>query len=308
MTKLFNENLGKASNSKELAKLKKKLSHYDPSYVAISTMTTHPEFRDELESIWEQYRPYADSSFPNEFKKQFSQRAWELHLGSTLLNRGYTLGNHSNTGPDFKIPYEDKNIWIEAIAVEKGDGQDRVPNIEFGKAIDVPEKEMLLRLTAGLKEKYQKYLSYLKDNIVGQNDPFVIAIDRSPLEHLDPQIPLILKCLFAIGYQVLFLKKEKTQTKTEGSTWSAREKVNKISGNEVEMLMFRNSSFEGISAIIYCAQNILISLRDPNRMGDNFIIVHNPFAKNPLPDSFFKFGEEWKQEGDQVKKIRENND
>ncbi len=307
MTKLFNENLGTASNSKELAELKKKFSQYDPSYVAISTMTTRPEFRDELESIWSQYEPYADSNFPNEFKKQFSQRAWELHLGATLLNTGYILANHNNVGPDFKIPYAGKNIWIEAIAVEKGDGKDKVPNIEYGKAIDVPEKEMLLRLTAGLREKHRKYLSYLKDNIVGQNDPFVIAVDRSPLEHMDAQIPLILKCLFAIGYQVLYLKTGKPRSKTEGSTWSAREKVNKISGSEVEMLMFRDASFEGISAVIYCAENILNSPRKPNHMGNNFVIVHNPFAKNPLSDNFFKFGTEWKQEGDHVKKFRENN-
>lgn len=301
MTKLFNENLGTASNAIELDKLKKKFSYYDPSYVAISTMISHPEFRDDLESIWTQYEPHADSNFPNEFKKQFSQRAWELHLGSTFLNKGYALGDHSNAGPDFKISFDDKNIWIEAIAVEKGDGQDKVPNIEYGKVMDVPEEQMLLRLTAGLKAKHEGYLSYLKNNFVCQDDPFIIAIDRSPLEHMDPQIPLILKCLFAIGHQVLFLRREKTKAKTEGSTWSAREKVNKISGSEVEMLMFRDSNFEGISAIIYCTQDILNSPRGHNRIGGNFIIVHNPFARNPLPDNFFRFGNTWKQEGDQLK-------
>ena len=304
MTKLFNENLGTATNQAELDKLKKKFNHYDPSYVAISTMISRPDFRNWIESIWEQYQPYADTNFPNEFKKQFSQRSWELHLGSTLLNRGYTLESHSNTGPDFKIPYDGKSIWIEAIAVEKGDGKDMVPNIKYGKAIDVPEKEMILRLAAGLKEKHRKYLSYFKNKLVSQNDPFVIAIDRSHLEHMDVQIPLILKCLFAIGHQVLFLKREKPQPKTEGSTWSTREKINKISGSEVEMLMFRDSGFEGISAVIYCTQDILNSPRDPKQMGNNFVIIHNPFAKNPLQDNFFKFGDTWKQEGDQLNKIK----
>lgn len=304
MTKLFNENLGKAANRAQLDKLKKKFNNYDPSYVAISTMTSRPDFRDWLESIWAQYELYADVNFQSEFKKQFNQRSWELHLGSVLLNRGYTLGNHTNSGPDFKILYKDKNIWIEAIAVEKGEGKDKVPNIEYEKEMDVPEKEMLLRLASGLREKYRKYLSYLKNNLVGQNDPFVIAIDRSPLEHTDPQIPLILKCLFAIGHQALFIKREKPQVKTEGSTWSAREKVNKISGSEVEMLLFRDSSFEGISAVIYTNQNILNSPRDPKQMGDNFVIVHNPFAKNPLPENFLKFGDVWRQKGNSLIKER----
>lgn len=303
MSNLFDENLGTASNTTQLAKLKKKFSSYDPSYVALSTMTTRPELRAWLETVWKQYKPYADSNFPNEFKKQFNQRAWELHLGSTLINRGYELGSHSNAGPDIKIPYKSRNVWVEAIAVEKGDEQDKVPDIEYGKAMDVPEKEMLLRLTNGLVKKHNIYLEYLKKDLVGQEDPFVIAIDRSLLEHPDAQIPLILKCLFAIGYQVLFLKREGLQPKTEGSTWSAREKVNKISGSEVEMLMFRDSSYEGVSAVIYCPWNILNSPRDPQKMGDNFVIVHNPFAKNPLPDKFFKFGEIWKQEGQQLKKV-----
>lgn len=304
MTKLFNENLGTASNKVQLARLKKKFSSYDSSYVAISIMTTHPELRAWLQSIWEQYEPYADSNFTNEFKKQFNQRAWELYLGATLLNRGYGLGEHKDAGPDFKIPHNNRNVWIEAIAVEKGNGQDKVPKIEYGKAMDVPEKEMLLRLTSGLQEKYRKYLSYLKNSFVNPNDPFVIAIDRSPLDHMDAQIPLILKCLFAIGHQVLFLKKEKPQSKMEGDTWSARKKLNKISGSEVEMLLFRDTSFEEISAVIYCAWNILNSPRDPGKMGDNFVVVHNPFAKNQLQDDFFLFGETWKQKGDQLIKIR----
>lgn len=303
MTRLFDENLGTASNSTQLARLKRKFSSYHPLYVAISTMTTRPEFKAWLESIWMQYEGYADSNFANEFKKQFNQRAWELHLGTTFINRGYILASHSNVGPDFKISHEGRHIWIEAIAVEKGNGQDKVPDIEYGKAIDVPEKEMQLRLTSGLQEKYRKYLSYVSKNIVGQNDPFVIAIDRSPLEHMDAQIPLILKCLFAIGHQVLFLKTKTPQPKTEGSNWSSREKVNKIAGSEVGMLMFRDASFEGISAIIYCDQNILNSSKDPKKLGDNFVIVHNPFAKNPLPDEFFKFGDRWKQEGNQLKKV-----
>lgn len=305
MHKLFDENLGSVSNSEELAQLKEKFSYYDPSYVAISAMTTRSDFRDWLDSLWKQYKPYADSNFKMEFKKQFNQRSWELYLGSTLLSRGYTLGSHSNAGPDFKIPYENKNIWIEAIAVEKGDGQDKVPNIEYGKSMDVPEKEMILRLTAGLRKKHQVYLSYLKDKLVNQQDPFVIAINRSSLEHVDPQIPLILKCLFAIGHQVLFLNRETPQTKIKNA-WSARNSINKINGSKIEMFMFGDSSFEYISAVIYCDQNILNSPKDKKQMGDNLVIVHNSFARNPLPHTFFTFGNTWTKEGSQVKNIKKN--
>lgn len=303
MTKLFNENLGIASNSKQLAILKKKFNFYHPFYVALSTMTTRPEIRSWLETIWNQYEPYADSNFPNEFKKQFNQRSWELYVGAVLLNRGYVLGEHKDAGPDFKIPYEDRNVWIEAISVEKGTGKDRVPEMENGKCMDVPEKEMLLRLTAGLGEKYLKYISYLKNDYVGSKDPFVIAIDRSPLEHVDAQIPLIFKCLFAIGHQVLFIKRVHSNTTTDESMWSARHKLNKLSGSEVGMLMFRDSSYEGISAVVYCPWSITNSSKELDRLGESFVIIHNPYAKNPLPDNFFKFGETWKQIGNKLQKI-----
>ena len=303
MSKLFDKKLGVASDQETLTKLKKKFKSFDPIYVAVSTMTTQHDFRDWLELVWKQYKPYADTNFSNEFKIQFNQRAWELHLGSTLLNRGYILEKHNKIGPDFKIPHEGKNVYIEAIAVEKGVSNDKVPKVKNKVLMDVPEKEMLLRLTAGVKEKHTKYLSYLINGVIQQNDPFVIAIDRSPLEHVDPQIPLIFKCLFAIGYQVLFLRGNKSKTQTEESTWSVRDKINKINNSEVEMSIFRNPCFEGISAIIYCNQNIFNSPKDPKHMGDSFVIVHNPFAKNPLPYNFFTFGSTWVQEGVQVKKI-----
>lgn len=308
MAKIFNENLGKASNRKELAILKKKFSHYDSLYVAISTMI-RPDFRDWLEVLWKQYEPYADTNFSSELKKQFNQRVWEMYLGSTLLNRGYILGDHTNIGPDFRIPQNNKQVWIEAIAIEKGMGKDRVPDIVYGKMIDVPEKEMLLRLTSAIKEKHGKYLSYINDSHIGKNEPFIIAIDRSPLEHSDPQIPLIFKCLFGIGHQVLFIRKlgSKAKTKTERSNWSSRDKVYKINGSEVGMFVFGDNNFEGISAIIYNDQNILNCYREPNQMGNNFIVVHNPFAKNPLSPNFFNFGEEWKQEGDLLKKLSKKN-
>jgi len=72
MPKLFDENLGTASNSTELSRLKKKFSYYDPSYVALSTMITRSDFRKWMEDAWQQYEPYADTNFPNEFKRQFA--------------------------------------------------------------------------------------------------------------------------------------------------------------------------------------------------------------------------------------------
>jgi len=303
MTKLFEEKLGNASNRHELSSLKQKYHQYDPVYVAISTMDSRPEFRISLEKMWKLYEPYADANFVKEFKKQFSQRSWELYLGSTLLSRGQELGKHSDIGPDIKIPSELGDVWIEAISVEKGGGKDKVPDVENGVWVDVPEEQMLLRLSSGLMEKFRKHEIYVKNKVISSKDPFVIAIDRSSLEHMDPQVPLILKCLFAIGHQVLFLKHNKREIVPVGSTWSARDKINKVNGSGVEMLMFRDKTFESVSAVIYSDKNILNCPKDRDKIGDCLVIVYNPFAKNPLPNNFFKFGETWIQDGSQVKKF-----
>lgn len=307
MNELFNENLGKASNNKELARLKKKFSQYDPIYVATSTMTTRPDFRNFLEKIWGVYKSYADSNFKNEFKLRFCQRSWELYLGSVLLIRGYKLGKHSDFGPDIMIPFKFGNIWVEAISVEKGIGLNRVPKVKNGIWMDVPEEQMLLRLSSGLLDKYKKYTTYLEKGIISDGDPFIIAIDRSSLEFTDPQIPLILKCLFAIGHQVLFIKSKEQKTQSESSNWSERSSVAKVNGNNVDMLMFKDQTYSGISAIIYSDKNVLNSPKDFKELGDNLVIIYNPYAKNPIPHDYFKFGQSWEQEGSQVKKIILNN-
>lgn len=299
-TLLFDENLGSASNSAELAILKRKYSHYDPIYVAVSTMISRPEFRAHLESIWEQYEPYADSNFLVDFRKQFNQRSWEMYLGVTLLNRKYILDKHTDIGPDFKIKNNENNVYIEAVAVEKGSGMDKAPDIEYGKVLDVPEREMLLRLTSGINQKHKQYLSYIEKKIISNTDSYIIAINRSALEHFDPQIPLILKCLFGIGYQTLQITKNKQVKKSLVSNWTSRMKVDKTNGSSVDMSLFQAPEFAGISAIIYCENNILNSPKSLAAMGDDLVIAHNPLAKNPLPANFFKFGSIWKLDGNQL--------
>jgi len=62
----------------------------------------------------------------------------------------------------------------------------------------------------------------------------------------------------------------------------------------VPMFFFENHEHAGISAVIYSKDTILNSPRLSQEMGENFFIVHNPHAINPLPDNFFPFGAEYK--------------
>lgn len=304
MKNLFDENLGTASNSVELNELKKKYYEYDPSYVALSTMSTRDDFRKWLEELWSIYEPFSDKNFLQQLKVQFDQRSWELYLGATLINRGYHLENHNEAGPDFQIKSENNNVWIEAISIKKGETVDKVPEVQYGKVIDVPENEILLRLTAGIKEKLGKYQIYLEKGLIQEENPCVIAIDRSPLEHVDPQIPLVLKCLFGIGNQVLHIKiNNNSQPETDSSDWSSKPTVFKTNGSGIGASIFNDPEYQMISAVIYSDKNIINSPRGNGEMGNNFTVIFNPLAKNSLPYNFINFGDKWIFGDGQVKKI-----
>lgn len=309
---LFDRNLGTAKNQSELEESLKKYvpPTYDPLYVCLATRDDFQKERQWIEDMWMEYRQFADRNFASEFKAHFSQRAWELHLGVTLHKRwGLQPGSKSKrerAGPDFKTIHDTKKgaptVWIEAIAVEKGNAPHRVPEMVCNDVADLPEDQMLFRLTSGLADKYKRYCKYVEQDIVGTGDPYIIAINRSKLEHLDPQIPLILKCLVRLEWQILFTELKKLELKATESFWTTRDHITKDnrSATKISTGFFDNPEHSGISAVIYVETDIINSPILPEEMGNNFIIVLNPHAKNPLPEELLTFGNIWRKEGDQI--------
>ncbi len=308
--KLFSENLGEVKTDEELASLQQQFPNYDPGYVTQSAGLPRRREKEWMEKLWEQYEQYADTHFLEDFKRQFAQRSWELYLGVTLLNRGFKLGRHNSAGPDFDVQNEKgkRLTWIEAIVADKGKGRDKVPEMAHGIVTDLPEEEMLLRISNALDKKFKKYQTELESKIVKDNEPYVIALNRSPLDYVDPGLPLILKALFGIGHQALRIMVGGMRQENPESFWTGRPKIGKRSGSNVPMLFFEDGEHAGISAVIYCADNILNSPRLPEDMGENFVIVHNPLAKNSLQDGFFPFGDEHRTKDGYVEKIRERKD
>jgi hypothetical protein len=260
------------------------------------------DFRVRLEQLWEIYEPFADKNFYSEIKRQFGPRAWELYIGATFVKRGNTLNKHIDSGPDISLSMNSNNVLVEAIAINKGTSPDKVPEVEFGKLMDVPEEEMMLRITTGFSKKYKKHLVDIDKGVVSRNDSFVIAINRAGTDFLDAQIPLILKCLFGIGYQTLTIGKSVKAVKDE-SNWTQRNSITKANGEIIPMTYFNDPEYGLVSAVIYCTKDIINGPIDQKDLGDDCVIVFNPFAKNPIPFDFLKFGEKWTKVGNQVKKV-----
>lgn len=304
---LCNDNFPDIYSKEDIDNLMKEYPGYDPAYVCLFAAPGAKAIKEFVENLYKECKTYLDDDFVSDLKTHFSQRSWELYLAGTLSDLDFNIGAHKSFGPDFNLYDEQENTiaWIEAVAPQKGDGQDKVPLMPIGFAAGVPEKELLLRLTSVLDIKLKGYNAYLKSGLVKENEPYIIAINRSELEHVDPTIPLILKCLFEIGDLTIKMKVGEEGAGGSSTSWTIRPDVTKANGSQIPMSFFKNPDNAGISAIIYCTKSISNSPRDKGEIGEDLVLVHNPLACNPLPSNFLLVGEEWKVNDEVLSKIKE---
>jgi len=281
MTSIFADNFPLISTQQELDSLKEKYPSCDEYYVASGSIS---ERREKFDRLYQKYQPYADRHFLSEVRKQFHQRTWEMYLGCTLLERGIPISS-KDEGPDFLIENE-KKIWVECIACTKGSdsSDDRVPPMAYGVVQSIPEDEMCLRLVSALYKKFDAYKTYLKKGLVAESDIFIIAVNSGDFGYLaDGVIPLILKCLFDIGYPTISVPIGGGESK---HGWSRREYIEKKNGSKVPMDFFLDAVHKGISGVLYDGNNIL---NHTEILGKDIIRVNNPIAKNPFPKDVLGF-------------------
>jgi hypothetical protein len=213
-----------------------------------------------------------------------------MYLASTFIDQKIPLNGHKEHGPDIKFLVDGKVAWCEAIAVERGNGEDAVPEMYIAKkpleviVQSVPEEKMILRLTSGIYNKHKKYLGYLKKGVIQDGEPYVIGINRYGTNFIDPpNCPLILKAVFGVGYA--------TVSSSGRKSWTRRSTLKRQNKDPIGITFFENPDYSGISAIIYETRHI-INLQG-EKVGHNLILVHNPLADNPMPRNFLSVKEEY---------------
>jgi len=303
---LFPKDFPLVNSSKVLEEVKNKYPKYDPYFVASGCIKVR---REKFNSLWTQFKHLLDKEktriFLSKIKQngQFHENTWEMYLGCVLANHlPKVTTSPKDKGIDFMVSGKDGDeIFIEAVACKKGSSDDAVPdmvvsdmkNVSF---YDVPHDEMLLRLSNSIDYKAKQY----KDFIGKIKKPYIIAINKGALEHVEPDKPLVLKCLFGLGYQQINI----TDGKPRPVTWSKREFIEKKNGEKISMTFFEKEENNFVSAVIYCSENILNS---PNKIGSDCILVHNPKARFPIDTKTFSFLDQWKSEsvgnGLEIKKI-----
>ncbi len=238
------------------------------------------EIKYFCESLWKKFINYADKHFLSEIQSNFYERYWEMYLTVTLLEWDYSIESH-NRGPDILIKNETRKIWIEAVASGNGSSEDSVPNVKMNTTQIVPEEKIILRLRNSIESKSTVYKKYVNDLVIEDNEPFVIALNGAKLNFMtDDDIPCIIKALLPIGdYYSSF--------RDEALGIEFRDKIIKNNKAAVSTNIFLDDKYKHISAILY--SNVSAHGFDKD-LGSDFILIHNPKARNPLPMDFLENG------------------
>ncbi len=109
-------------------------------------------------------------------------------------------------------------------------------------------------------------------------------------------IPRIVRCVLPFGNEVIEIDIDSLEVldvhhQYQGASY-------KESGSPVSTNIFLNSDYDVISAILFSNVD---ALNYPNYPGNDFVLIHNPIAKNPLPRGFIKLGREYWVENSTLK-------
>ncbi len=241
--------------------------------------------RNLCNSLWSVFEAFSDDHFVNQFSIDFYARFWEMDLTCAFIEKGFCV-SCPKPGPDISINVEGKTIWIEAIAPGNGSGDDKVPEIITGITRQTPEDQIILRLTSAISKKHKKYKKYLENGLVAPDEPYIIAINGSQVwsSKAEDDPPRIVRTVFPIGQQYVDFGQE------TGSGFEFRPKVYNAKGADIFTDIFLDPGFEGVSAVLFSNSDCC---NRPEHTGDEFILVHNPMAKNKLKEGLLKWGREY---------------
>lgn len=282
---LFFEELPIVSTNQMLDIIKAHYPSIDQYYLA-SACTE--ERKQKFDTLWRNFKPYADSHFRSQAKTSFHQRSWEMYMANVLLEKRFEISSQDE-GPDFIV---NKNVYLECIAPTKGNPgrPDSVPPMYIATkpseiiAQDVPVDKMILRITQSLKDKaIDQYENWKSKQWFDAQKPFIVAINTGDLEY--PQdyigIPLVIKALFGLQYLQI--------SRNGDQSFSWRTMIAK--GKGVPVTYFAGEEFKFVSAVIFSDKTIL---NHPEIIGDDCIFINNPHATNPISEDFYSKFKNWK--------------
>jgi hypothetical protein len=154
----------------------------------------------------------------------------------------------------------------------------------------MPHKEMLLRWTAALKEKHEKFQRYVENGIFSATEPIVIAINGCRLcdfaidDRGISQMPFAVEATFPVGPIAVPISLD---GRADGEARRIpRYSIRNANGAEVPTDSFLNPRYANVSAVIGA---IKWDMLQPLPL----TVVHNPLAAVPLPREIFATTKEY---------------
>lgn len=148
----------------------------------------------------------------------------------------------------------------------------------------VPHREILLRWTAALKEKREKFQRYLENGTIPANEPTVIAINGCRLADWFPddngvsRMPIAIEATFPIGPIAVPISRD-GQIDDEAMR-IPRYSIENANRAEVRTDSFLNPLYANVSAVIGAVKWDMLKPLP-------LTVVHNPLAAIPLPREIF---------------------
>lgn len=205
------------------------------------------------------------------------------------------LTKSGQNGPDFGLIRENNTIWTEAV-VPRPEG---IPSDWLspprGSVQESPDKEIVLRYTAALKEKNNKRNTLLQNKLIKPEDAYVVAINSCMLagfrsmDHGVSQFPFAVEAAFPVGpIEISFTKTEIGVVNVGPARHSLRYSIKNRNGIDVRTDNFLNPDYAGISMLISCSRNHMfdeaLTLSGIFRLDSKLPLTgaHNPLAYNPV--------------------------
>lgn len=262
--------------------------------------------RERIEALQTRFLPYADANFISEIRLEFASRFWEMYLGCALLDHGHCLVPRQKrraAGPDLCINDGGRQIWVEAVAPQRGDGPDSVP--EEGEAGWVPESQIVLRYRAAVEEKCHQRRRHVRAGLIGAEDPFVIAVNGSRVPHGNnrwaDEIPYAIRAVLPLAGSALVLEEGCGAVPQPG--FETRWSIEKASGTRISTAVFLDDEYANVSGLIVADVN---PLQDNRCETSTLGLLHNPGAPHGsmLERGWIRGGVEYWVEGNRLRAHR----
>lgn len=251
------------------------------------------------------HKSLLDKNFTDEFcsgtGNKFDHRFSELVICDYLSRHTQNLTKCA-TGPDFLVTHHDRRTWIEVATPGPGDGDDRIPDdylhydYEAFKAIDTPEREIVLRIASAVRRKKDEFRNWMTKKIVAEGDANIIAVNSTLLDNssigIDAfygpyRVHAAVRAVLPVGGLVANFDLESGKIRNVEHGYC--DHIVKRNNSQVATDGFLSQEYQNISAIIAFHSN-------PYELAQgNFqaILIHNPLASIPLPDGLFKVDREY---------------